>query len=416
MEKLGNVLIITEAMLPYTSSFGSCQRVYYLANYLAEKGFHVTVMAEKTGKVNESLNVMERKYESYWLDGKSCSGVGFLNTGVAKKISGEIFNEINEDTAFQHYIWRVANTREILGFIKKRKIQTVIISGPYFSIFGLCGKIKQRYRSVKVVLDYRDPWNLWNDRHGIASILERKNIRKSDKVVCFSEDFRRAMKKRFPEEKGKYEVVYNGFYEKAWNGIETSKTCHERMLFKYIGGISFPAGENDYRNPKELIDAFLNICDERDVELQFIGVGQLTREMGGVEQKSKHKITFCPPVPVTESLRQMADGDVLISMHDAENLSDQYILSAKLFDYLRSGKVILNIGKAGSALSTFIKKRRVGFSCENQRTTIEKQLVRLYDLWKKNDRLIERENGKFDCTIYSRDYQNEKYNKLLRKL
>lgn len=59
MEEKGNILIIAKVMLPYTSSFGSSQRIYYLANYLAEKGFHVTVMAEKTGKVNAELNAME---------------------------------------------------------------------------------------------------------------------------------------------------------------------------------------------------------------------------------------------------------------------------------------------------------------------------------------------------------------------
>lgn len=416
MEEKGNILIIAKVMLPYTSSFGSSQRIYYPANYLAEKGFHVTVMAEKTGKVNADLNAMERKYESYWLEGKPCFDTGILNTGIAKKISGQIFNEIYEKTAFQHYLWRVANTGEILGYIKKKKIQTVIISGPYFSVFGLCGKIKQRYKNVRVVLDYRDPWNLWNDGHGIASILEHRNIRKSDKVVCFSDDFKRDMQKRFPAEKGKYEVVYNGFYEKAWNEIEKKPTEHERMLFKYIGGISFPAGKDDFRNPKALIDAFLNICNDRDVELQFIGVGQLTREMRMVEQKSRHKIRFCSPVPVEESLWQMTDGDVLISIHDAGNLSDQYILSAKLFDYLRSGKVILNIGKAGSALSNFIKNRGVGFSCENQRTVIEKRLVWLYDVWQKNGRYIEWENRNFDCSIYSREHQNEKYVKLLKGL
>lgn len=416
MGEKGNILIIAKVMLPYTSSFGSCQRIYYLANYLAEKGFHVTVMAEKTGNINRVLNAMERKYKSYWLEGKPCFGAGFLNTGLAKKVSREIFNEIYENTAFQHYIWRLVNTRKILGYIKDRKIKTVIISGPYFSVFGLCVKIKQRYKNVNVVLDYRDPWNLWNDGHGIASIFEHRIIEKSDKVVCFSEDFKKAMQKRFPTKKGKYEVIYNGFYEKAWNEIKLKQSNHKRMVFKYIGGISFPAGMGDFRNPKELIDAFLNICNNRDVELQFIGVGQLTREMRVVEEKSKHKIIFCSPVPAAESLRQMTEGDVLISIHDAGNQSDQYILSAKLFDYLRSGKVILNIGKEWSALSRFIKKRKVGFSCENQRTAIEKMLVELYDLWQNNGRSIERENREFDYSVYGRNYQNEKYGSLLRNL
>lgn len=112
----------------------------------------------------------------------------------------------------------------------------------------------------------------------------------------------------------------------------------------------------------------------------------------------------------------MTEGDVLISIHDAGNQSDKYILSAKLFDYLRSGKVILNIGRTGSALSRFVKKEGVGFSCENRRTSIEKKLVWIYDLWRKNGGFIEWENEKFDCSIYSRDHQNQQYMRLLKGL
>lgn len=418
MRKKGNILIIVKIMLPYITSFGSCQRMYYLANYLADKGFRVTVMAEKVGKVNQNLNAMERKYESHWLEGKPCFGAGILNTEVAKKISGEIFNEIHESTAFQHYMWCVANTGEILAYIKQRKIQTVIISGPYFSLFGLCGKIKRRYKNVNVVLDYRDPWNLWNDAHGIASILEHRNIRKSDKVVCFSDDFKLDMQKRFPAEKGKYEVVYNGYYEKAWNEIEIKKTDHRRMVFKYIGAISFPAGKNDYRNPKELIDAFLNICNDRDMELQFYGVGRLTREMQLVEQKSKGKIMFHTPVTVAESLQQMADADSLIVISDTGTQADRYTITGKFFDYLRSGKVIISIGSAEreSTLNRFIRKEDIGFFCENQRDIIEKTLLQLYESWQDNGGFIERGNQTFDYSIYGRDHQNEKYRKLLERL
>lgn len=418
MRKKGNILIIAKVMLPYTSSFGSCQRMYYLANYLADQGFRVTVMAEKTGKVNADLNTMERKYESHWLEKKPCLIDGVSNTGVAKKISGKIFNEIYESTAFQHYIWRVTNTGEILAYIKKKKIQTVIISGPYFSVFGLCGKIKRRCKNVNVVLDYRDPWNLWNDEHGIASILEHQNIRKSDRVVCFSDDFKLDMQKRFSAEKEKYEVVYNGYYEKAWNEIKIDKTDHKRMVFKYIGAISFPTGKNDYRNPKELIDAFLNICNDRDMELQFYGVGRLTREMRLVEQKSKGKIMFHTPVTVAESLRQMADADSLIVISDTGTQADRYTITGKFFDYLRSGKVIISIGSAEreSTLNRVIRKENIGFFCENQRNVIEKMLLRLYESWQDNGGFIERENKTFDCSRYGRDHQNEKYRKLLERL
>ncbi len=415
MEK-ENILIIAKYMLPYVKSFGCCQRVYYLANHLSEKGMSVTVIGEKVGKRTMSLNTMERKYTSYWLRNKHNSEYSILNTRLFKMFSRIIFNEVAEPIAFQHYLWRIKNTEEIINCIKHKKIQKVIISGPPFSIFGLCEKIKRRYKDVKVILDYRDPWNLWNNAYTIASYLEYKQLQKCDKIVCFSNDFKIAMQKRFPLEDRKYEVIYNGYYEKAWREVNLKKRKNEHLIFKYIGSYAFPACQNNYRDLKELIDAFLSVSENRSMEIQFIGAAKITTQMKEIEKKSNGKIHFSTTVTVQESLEQMVNSDVLISIHDAKNQSDQFILSAKLFDYMRSGNFILNIGEKKSALSRFIKKNGVGISCENNKFSLEKTLVKLYDIWQKNDNCILRKNQNFNYERYSREYQNEKYLDLLKRI
>ena len=167
---------------------------------------------------------------------------------------------------------------------------------------------------------------------------------------------------------------------------------------------------------KELIDAFLSVSENRSMEIQFIGAAKITTHMKEIEKKSNGKIHFSTTVTVQESLEQMVNSDVLISIHDAKNQSDQFILSAKLFDYMRSGNFILNIGEKKSALSRFIKKNGVGISCENNKFSLEKTLVKLYDIWQKNDNCILRKNQNFNYERYSREYQNEKYLDLLKRI
>ena len=69
MEKIA---VITYDMIPYASSWGSCQRMYYLSEFLLEKGYSVEIFSSSKNrygnfgkKINFGINYFppEKKIE-----------------------------------------------------------------------------------------------------------------------------------------------------------------------------------------------------------------------------------------------------------------------------------------------------------------------------------------------------------------
>lgn len=410
-----NVLIIVREMFPYASAFGNGQRMHYFANYLCDCGCNVTMLSEKRGEKNKSLQNIEKKYDMSWVARGMYPEADFLNTNILKKISKSIFNEIYESYAFSHYLWSLAARKAVDEIIIKKATDVVIISAPSFSVFSLVNPIKNKFKKVKVILDYRDPWHLFNLQRGMSKLLEKKYIRRSDKVVLACDRLRDDMIKVFPEKNNKYDVVYNGFCEEIWKNINLRRDPNKKMIVAYIGNIGINDSSNNLRNPNRLINAFNRVCQNKNMELRFIGIRERTPEMGKIEKESSCKIKFLPPVTAYESLEKMVEGDVLVVINDIGNQADKYAYSGKVFDYLRSGRVIWGIGAASSVLNSFIRKNAVGVFCRNEEKEIERVLICLYRKWEK-EHCIRRKNENMLWDFYSREYQNEHYYQIIKEV
>lgn len=410
VNKGNNILIIVDHMLPYTSAFGNCQRMYYLANYLSDKGCNVSLISEKRGKINRNLNKLECRFNRYWVENKT-----FFFQKYSKELSKTLFNDIGEKIAFENYIWSLESRKQLYKIIKEKNIEVLIISGPPFSVFSLVNSVRKKNKNIKIILDYRDPWNLWNNTWGISRKLEYRYISNCDKVICFCDEFKKDMEKFFPDKKntGKYDIIYNGYQEDVWKNLRPRYKENDKMTFEFIGALDFC--NINLRNPYTLIDAFLEFSVDRDVELVFIGQPEITSKMQAISRKSRGKIKFFKPVPAQESLEKMIEGDILITISYLNPWTDRYALGGKLFDYLRSGRVIWGIGTKGGALRHFIEKNGVGVFCESSEEDIKKMFIRLYDKWSK-EKHIERKNSNKDWSVYSREYQNEKYYQIIKCL
>ncbi|GFI46420.1 hypothetical protein IMSAGC019_01734 [Lachnospiraceae bacterium] len=407
-----NILIIVDHMLPYTRAFGSCQRIYYLANYLSSKGCNVSVISEKREKINRNLSNLECRFKKYWVENKT-----FFLQKYFQKLSHIIFNDVGEKIAFENYKWSLECRKKIFEVISEQKIDILIISGPPFSAFSLVKAVRKKDKNVKIILDYRDPWNLWENTWGMSRKLESRYISDCDRVVCFCDEFKTDMEKFFPqkENSAKYDVVYNGYQENLWKNVESKYHANSKMIFEFIGSLEFRDNSMNFRNPFRLIDAFLDFSLDKDVELIFIGLTKLTAEMKEISRKSGGKIKFFKAVSAQKSLERMVEGDILITINYLNSWADRYALSGKLFDYLRSGRVIWGIGAKRGALRRFILENKVGVFCENNEEDIKKLLNCLYDKWSK-EKHIERKNDNRDWSIYSREYQNEKYYQIIKNL
>ena len=153
---MSRILIITGQFVPYTKSLGGILRVYSYLNSLKKK-HQLYLLVSKTFK--------NKNYGYLGLDKKKLKGINifYLNNDTLKLTTSffnfgflrNIFYLFGLDYAFKN---NEKYRNKSLELIKKYKINYVIISSPPFSLFYLVEKIKDRFKNIKIILDYRDGW------------------------------------------------------------------------------------------------------------------------------------------------------------------------------------------------------------------------------------------------------------------
>lgn len=406
--------------------------MFYLAGYLAERGFRVTVISPAYVTNRKKTDIRDQKYTNIYLgtikrtvshgQAPMISGPDHFLRKVKRQIS-TIMNQIGEwvygeqDVAEIHRKkkWVRKYRDRICQIINEEKADKVIISMPSFSFVKLGKRINNECASVKLIYDYRDPWYLWNHKRNPAYYCERYYLKYADCIVGFSERFCNDMIKEMKIAPDRVYTVYNGYSEKSWQKFEKSREeasaaiamlPQNKMIITYTGSMSLTDKKGNYRNPANLIAAVRN---QQDIELYLVGISKIDRKM---EEENVH---FIGEVTQQQSFAYMDQSDVLISIHDAPDCSGNYLISGKFYDYMRSGKIILQIGSSDGLMAEFVNKFDLGVVCENQVDKLRDVIMTLHKEWKVG-RLIRKTDAGQDIRRFEREVQNETYRQIIEGL
>ena len=149
-------------------------------------------------------------------------------------------------------------------------------------------------------------------------------------------------------------------------------------------------------------------------EIRFIG----TIETDRVKELIKEfpEIIFKPKVSVIKSLELMRDSNYLLNIHTSKDESSKYLMGAKILDYLRSGKTIISINDSDSFEHKFLKGKNA-ILCVNDYREILKVLE---GISQKNISSTTYDSTKMlevkEIQMYSREFQNEKFVKIIKNL
>ena len=421
------LIIICPSMWPDMNLWGETQRMYYLANYLAEWGWQITVISPSYDVDKKNLEIRQKKYKNLYLGSpiKKAGGGGasgpLPRNGKWKSVKRHISNILNKCSEWfygepdfievnKKNMWIRKNRNEICRYIDKEGVQKVIISMPGFTFMQLGKRIKKACEHVRLFYDYRDPWYLWMHKKNPAYYRERYYLGFADKVVGFSEKFRIDMIKEMGIAPHKIYTVYNGYSEQAWEEFEKRKIpvqdkgpVSEKLILTYTGSMSLKNKKNNYRNPANLIEA---VRELPDVELYLVGISKIQKEI------VEGNIHYIGEVTQQKSFWHMQQSDVLISIHDTEDRSGEYLISGKFYDYMRSGRTILHIGKENSLMAEFVNKYHLGDVCQNHTDSLRKKILELANR-KKEGKLIRESSFEQDISRYARDYQNDIYRQII---
>lgn len=437
-----NIAIITYSMIPHAFSWGGCQRMYYLAEEMIKNGIDVTVFSFDNKANNTfgndihfrtiALPTVGRFYSGFINskntqeksnDEKNKNKQSFIGSLRKKLKDNKILFKIivnldlwinNEPSVLMGPItrkWSKAHRRIISEYIEKNEIQSVIVSGPPFGMFSIAKYIKKLRPNVNMIIDYRDPWNLWHKKSRLALNKEKQSLKYADMVVFTNHNLEVDMKKKFPLINGKTDVVMNGFSEFKWAQIEALKpTKNERMTITYAGSIDVSeTSRYGFRDVTNLFSAVEKMVKEGyRLRLEIIGANNPNSEYA--QQKSMilgESLYISKMVETDEAIRKMLASDILLIIHSSNDKSSKYLVGGKLYDYIRSGKFVLSIGDIYGLNSEVVKKERIGACVENDCEKIYGVLKELYNKWINNNLTID--NKTLNVYKYSREYQNSHY-------
>ena len=409
-------------MIPHTSIWGASQRMYYLAKHLKECEYDVTVLHAsfglfdtdkkidfktvpvkiKPGFIQEHQNRIQKPTtENEFSDNKKRKSIIKVTLKKIYHFLEKItFNDFGP-IGFPVLMWNRQAWTCLKRLYKKNQPITFVLSGPYFGTFSLIKKIKKYFPHSKIIIDYRDPWNLLQKGSIYTMYKEKKFIELCDKVSFFSEKYKMDMCKNFNVKPEKCITVYNGYDSKTWDIVENnikSKKTTDKLVLSYVGShITF---DNDYRNPSKLLSALSSFEDAQDLIVNFVGCHNKPQNFN-----TKAQVNFISLVPHQKALEYMLCSDILVVLSTDEYPS-KYIVTGKLFDCIRSGAFILAISNNKNVdYVQKIEELGIGVHCENNELGIREKLKLIHEKWVKNsiDRFHLKDRHKF-----SRQYQNQK--------
>ncbi len=424
------ILFLTYEMIPFSENWGGCQRVHYLANSLA-KDNEVFVIASKNLKEPSKKTEKEQLYHTCFFDNElhvklfdksnTCESGGVVKKknyrpSTLMKINTWIdrtfFNEPNKcGTIVSH--WIMCNSSNIISFIKRNNIDFFIVSLPPWSTANIRLIRQIKKLGIKVLVDYRDPWNCWNDKYGITFYRERKLLKMADVVSVTNENHKNRIINDFHISDDKIHVIMNGFDNDLWNSIDTNIVSkgNELLTFTYIGSISLAKKNSYIRNPYNFITA-ISRSHLRD-RILFRVVGYYDENTYQEVSKLIPHFEMIPFVPQRDSLLEMCKADVCMNLHVVNDGSSRYLIAGKIFDYYRSGTAILSINGETSLERQFVLENHLGYYSNNEVQNLIQVIETIYSDWENNGHVL---RPKKDWSIeYSRQYQNSVFCSIIEK-
>lgn len=232
----------------------------------------------------------------------------------------------------------------------RREVSAIVSFGEPMSDHLLGLRLKKK-TGLPWLAHFSDPWsdNPFRKPFVVANIinrkLERRVVEKADRVVFTSEETRDLVMAKYPPEwTAKTAILPHSFDPASYPKVASSG---EQVAVRYLG--TFYAN----RTPQPVLAALSKIQQEspdllRQVRFEFIGgiAARILRRARRIKLP-EGLVEFLPSVGYRESLRLMAESDLLLVIDAPAQIS--MFLPSKLVDYVGAGKPVLGVVPPGSS-------------------------------------------------------------------
>ncbi|WP_448874891.1 glycosyltransferase [Desulfobulbus propionicus] len=254
-----------------------------------------------------------------------------------------------------------------LKIVHKHKIDCIYATGMPWSAL-IAARMIQLFSSVKVIVDFRDPWvnNPYVSgksalRKRIEQILEKSIVTAADAVILNTDELRDDFLIRYHWlDENKFHTLMNGYDEHDFSQLNTEETADKTSLQLTLAHAGFLYGARD---PKPIFQAIerihkkiKNAADK--IVFQQIGDVSLNYDLHGFLEKSNCSSNYqeIGQINYKKCLEMMAKADVLVIIQQATATQ----IPSKIYEYVYLNKPILTISEKRGALANLIYKYQFG--------------------------------------------------------
>ena len=395
-----NVLIINYYYPPIVN--GGVQRTYNFKKYLSQMGFNVAFLTTSSfGSLeNDEENLIvrypDRGYDYTHSSKSSRLGVFIFRAWRLLQVKLGLLTD-------GKYYWKKEVVKNIDQFMNSHRFDVVIASYPTPANLEIGEIIYKRY-GIPLIVDYRDglmyePFyevqhSIFTVKHRLLS-LEKRMAKIASLHLTVNPEMNQYYSDHYPSVKSV--MIPNGFDDEEVFDCAPLKLPEGTNVI-FTGSI----GKSRKMYEDNILADFLNYLFEIRDDVNYIFIGDYKAEE--IEIFKKHKNVFVYDKTDRNRVvatQRIADALLLIS-------GSQGGTSGKLYEYLFSGKPILNIG-GHTGIAAIIDDTYYGYTCEPGERDKIKQFI---DKLKAGSLRFERG----DLKPYTRRYQSGILAKEIREI
>lgn len=243
------------------------------------------------------------------------------------------------------------------------------------------------------IADFRDLWTDNYDqtdsspvRRKMRSWFQDRFLEAANVVVGVSPEQTKVLADHLPQERSKFVTITNGVDAADFEGLEKSSVRaamgipSDRFIVSHVGTITV----NDH--PREVFDGFRMFLDSLGEDRKMVQlrlVGRVSQTLLRVIREAGGNPVLTGYVAHRDAVREMVAADCLLLMNPTEGANCATVRPAKVYEYLASGRYVLQIGVPGGAADQVITSCNAGETVPPDPLRISEHLHSLWTKWRK---------------------------------
>jgi glycosyltransferase involved in cell wall biosynthesis len=396
MDPIKKVLIISFYFPPYGGT--SVMRIAKLCKYLPDYGWHpivVTVRLDKIHRIDRKLeeevqNTCKIYHSGFVLD---TPFMKFLKKHITEKHFTRFFRfaltlRIRMVFPDESMRWLPKAVLQALKAARQEDVSAIISSGDPV-VNHLAAIIVSKIRKIPWIADFRDAWSVNPDRIrsrfqiSVSDYVEKRILTKATIVTSVTNPVVAYLARKVAKRQDAFCCITNGYDEEETTNLADIQPARDVFLMTFTGNFTEYTQFNPFFKAIKLL-VHLGKIDKRKIRIQLVGDfkgfhDDKLLEISDIIMISSH-------ISHEEVVSMQQASHVLLLVHYGE--SSKYAVSAKLYEYMATGRPVLAIVSDASITAQYVKAGRVGRVVDPKRIDdIANAVLYFYNLWLE-DRLV----------------------------